>query len=33
MALKADDRGFHELGDGGVAWFKDPDGNTFTLEQ
>jgi len=25
--------GIHELGDGSVAWFKDPDGNTFTLER
>ena len=23
----------HELGDGRVAWFKDPDGNTFAVEQ
>jgi catechol 2,3-dioxygenase-like lactoylglutathione lyase family enzyme len=32
-ALKADERGIHELRDGRVAWFKDPDGNTFALEQ
>ena len=32
-ALSADERGIHELGDGSVAWFKDPDGNTFALEQ
>jgi catechol 2,3-dioxygenase-like lactoylglutathione lyase family enzyme len=31
--LKADEKGIHELGDGRVAWFKDPDGNTFALEQ
>ena len=32
-ALTADEKGIHELGDGRVAWFKDPDGNTFALEQ
>jgi catechol 2,3-dioxygenase-like lactoylglutathione lyase family enzyme len=32
-SLKADEKGIHELGDGRVAWFKDPDGNTFALEQ
>lgn len=32
-ALKTDERGIHELGDGRVAWFKDPDGNTFAIEQ
>jgi catechol 2,3-dioxygenase-like lactoylglutathione lyase family enzyme len=32
-ALKTDERGIHELGDGRVAWFKDPDGNTFAVEQ
>jgi catechol 2,3-dioxygenase-like lactoylglutathione lyase family enzyme len=31
-ALKADDKGIHELDDGRVAWFKDPDGNTFAIE-
>jgi catechol 2,3-dioxygenase-like lactoylglutathione lyase family enzyme len=31
--LKTDARGIHELGDGRVAWFKDPDGNTFAIEQ
>ncbi len=31
--LKADEKGIHELGDGRVAWFKDPDGNTFAVEQ
>src|SRR5688572_16288931 len=31
--LKTDERGIHELGDGRVAWFKDPDGNTFAVEQ
>jgi catechol 2,3-dioxygenase-like lactoylglutathione lyase family enzyme len=32
-SLKANEKGIHELGDGRVAWFKDPDGNTFALEQ
>lgn len=32
-ALIADEKGIHELGDGRVAWFKDPDGNTFAIEQ
>jgi catechol 2,3-dioxygenase-like lactoylglutathione lyase family enzyme len=32
-ALKADEKGIHELADGRVAWFKDPDGNTFAVEQ
>lgn len=32
-ALETDEKGVHELGDGRVAWFKDPDGNTFALEQ
>jgi catechol 2,3-dioxygenase-like lactoylglutathione lyase family enzyme len=32
-ALKTDERGIHELEDGRVAWFKDPDGNTFAVEQ
>jgi catechol 2,3-dioxygenase-like lactoylglutathione lyase family enzyme len=32
-ALKADTKGIHELGEGSVAWFKDPDGNTFAIEQ
>jgi catechol 2,3-dioxygenase-like lactoylglutathione lyase family enzyme len=31
--LKTSERGIHELGDGRVAWFKDPDGNTFAVEQ
>lgn len=31
--LKSDTKGIHELGDGRVAWFKDPDGNTFAIEQ
>jgi hypothetical protein len=32
-ALETDERGIHELGDGRVAWFKDPDGNTFAVER
>jgi len=31
--LKTDQKGIHELADGRVAWFKDPDGNTFAIEQ
>ena len=31
--LKVDTKGIHELGDGRVAWFRDPDGNTFAIEQ
>jgi hypothetical protein len=33
-ALRTNEKGIHELGDGGrVAWFKDPDGNTFAIEE
>jgi catechol 2,3-dioxygenase-like lactoylglutathione lyase family enzyme len=32
-ALKADEKGIHELEGGRVAWFRDPDGNTFAVEQ
>jgi catechol 2,3-dioxygenase-like lactoylglutathione lyase family enzyme len=32
-SLRADAKGIHELDTGRVAWFKDPDGNTFALEQ
>jgi catechol 2,3-dioxygenase-like lactoylglutathione lyase family enzyme len=32
-ALKADEKGIHQLPDGRVAWFKDPDGNTFAIEE
>jgi catechol 2,3-dioxygenase-like lactoylglutathione lyase family enzyme len=32
-ALKADEKGIHELDDGRVAWFSDPDGNTFAIEE
>jgi catechol 2,3-dioxygenase-like lactoylglutathione lyase family enzyme len=31
--LHTDERGIHILGGGKVAWFKDPDGNTFAIEQ
>ena len=31
--LKSDEKGIHVLEDGKVAWFKDPDGNTFAVEQ
>jgi catechol 2,3-dioxygenase-like lactoylglutathione lyase family enzyme len=31
--VKTDDRGIHDSGYGKVAWFKDPDGNTFALEE
>jgi catechol 2,3-dioxygenase-like lactoylglutathione lyase family enzyme len=32
-ALAADEKGIHELDDGRVAWFRDPDGNTFAIEE
>jgi hypothetical protein len=31
--LKTDETGIHELADGRVGWFKDPDGNTFAIEE
>jgi catechol 2,3-dioxygenase-like lactoylglutathione lyase family enzyme len=31
--VKTDAQGIHDSGYGKVAWFKDPDGNTFSLEQ
>jgi catechol 2,3-dioxygenase-like lactoylglutathione lyase family enzyme len=31
--LGADEKGIHELADGRVAWFQDPDGNTFAIEE
>jgi catechol 2,3-dioxygenase-like lactoylglutathione lyase family enzyme len=31
--LTADGKKIHEIGDRRVAWFRDPDGNTFALEQ
>jgi len=30
--LAADEKGIHDMGDGRVAWFKDPDGNTFAIQ-
>ena len=32
-ALRTDERGIHEVAGGRVAWFRDPDGNTFAIEQ
>lgn len=32
-ALASDEQGIHTLPDGKVAWFRDPDGNTFAIEQ
>jgi hypothetical protein len=31
--LKTDEKGIHELTDGRVAWFEDPDGKTFAIEE
>lgn len=31
--VKTNAKGIHDSGYGKVAWFKDPDGNTFALEQ
>jgi predicted enzyme related to lactoylglutathione lyase len=31
--VRTDEKGIHDSGYGRVAWFKDPDGNTFALEQ
>lgn len=31
--LVTDGRGIASTGDGRVAWFRDPDGNTFAIEQ
>jgi catechol 2,3-dioxygenase-like lactoylglutathione lyase family enzyme len=31
--LRTDERGIHLRDGGKVAWFKDPDGNTFAIEQ
>jgi catechol 2,3-dioxygenase-like lactoylglutathione lyase family enzyme len=31
--LRTDERGIHLLDGGKVTWFKDPDGNTFAIEQ
>jgi catechol 2,3-dioxygenase-like lactoylglutathione lyase family enzyme len=32
-SLETDEKGIHTLDNGKVAWFKDPDGNTFAIEQ
>jgi catechol 2,3-dioxygenase-like lactoylglutathione lyase family enzyme len=32
-SLKTDAKGIHELAGARVAWFRDPDGNTFAIEQ
>ena len=32
-SLQADEKGIHVLGGGRVAWFTDPDGNTFAIEE
>jgi catechol 2,3-dioxygenase-like lactoylglutathione lyase family enzyme len=32
-ALNANEKGIHEVEDGRVAWFSDPDGNTFAIEE
>jgi hypothetical protein len=31
--LQTDEHGIDRRGGGKVAWFKDPDGNTFAIEQ
>jgi catechol 2,3-dioxygenase-like lactoylglutathione lyase family enzyme len=31
--LKTNEKGIHEMDHGRVAWFKDPDGNTFAIEE
>ena len=31
--LQSDGEGIHVLDDGRVAWFRDPDGNTFAIEE
>jgi hypothetical protein len=30
---ETDPSSIHSIGGGQVAWFKDPDGNTFAIEQ
>jgi DHA2 family multidrug resistance protein-like MFS transporter len=32
-ALETDEKGIHALSDGKVAWFTDPDNNTFAIEE
>jgi catechol 2,3-dioxygenase-like lactoylglutathione lyase family enzyme len=31
--VQTDEKGIHDSGYGKVAWFRDPDGNTFAVEQ
>jgi len=31
--VKTNEKGIHDSGYGKVGWFRDPDGNTFALEQ
>jgi catechol 2,3-dioxygenase-like lactoylglutathione lyase family enzyme len=31
--LETDEKGIHEMAQGRVAWFKDPDGNGFAIEE
>ena len=31
--IETDEKGIFEFDEGGVAWFRDPDGNTFAIEQ
>lgn len=31
--VATDDRGIHDSGYGKIAWFDDPDGNTFAIEE
>lgn len=31
--LQTNEKGIHEFSGGRVAWFIDPDGNTFAIEQ
>jgi len=31
--MKTNEKGIHEMPDGRVAWFKDPDGNAFAIEE
>jgi hypothetical protein len=31
--LETNEKGIHELPDGRIAWFKDPDGNGFVIQE
>jgi catechol 2,3-dioxygenase-like lactoylglutathione lyase family enzyme len=31
--VKTNQKGIHEMDEGRVAWFKDPDGNAFAIEE